>query len=192
MDSGLFHEYSGIRSEIVALETLKDQLIATVFSICISLLGLGYTLNNGVLFFILIIVVIPFQGLINKKTFMIVRCGVYIKVFIEPKFSDMNWEKVIHNADDEFSKKYLKLDKYQVTKNIYKYGTFIFSVIAFISFCYQKIEMSFDKISLSVSELIVIVIMVLCIFVIYYLCYKNSKYNKIYSIYEEILTSYIQ
>lgn len=192
MKSGLFHEYSGIRDEIVALETLRDQLIATVFSISISLLGLGYTLNKGVLFVILIITVIPFQGLINKKTFMIVRCGVYIKVFIEPKLSEMNWENIIHNVDDEFSKKYLILDKFQVTKSIYKYGTFIFSLISFVSYCYQEIEISANCISVSITECVVIVFMILCIFVIYYLCYKTSNYNKIYRLYEEILNSYNQ
>lgn len=192
MDNGLIHEYSGIRAEIVELETLKDQLIATVFSISISLLGFGYTLNKGVLFVILIIVVIPFQGLVNKKTFMIVRCGVYIKVFIEPKLSEMKWEKIIHNADDEFSKKYLKLDKYQITKNIYKYGTFIFSLISFVSYCYQEVEVSTNNISVSINELVIIFFMILCIFVTYYLCYKNSNYNKMYRIYEEILNSYNQ
>ena len=30
MGNGLIEEYSGIRSEIVSLETLRDQLIATI------------------------------------------------------------------------------------------------------------------------------------------------------------------
>ena len=175
MKKGLIYEYSGIRSEIVALETLKDQLIATVFSISISLLGLGYTLDKGILFIILIIVVIPFQGLINKKTFMIVRCGVYIKVFIEPRISGMKWEKIIHDADDEFNRKYLNFDKLQITKNLYKYGTFIFSVIAFFSYCNQKIEIFESNFLINPEELVVILFMVLCIIITFYLCYKNSN-----------------
>lgn len=190
MGNGLIEEYSGIRSEIVSLETLRDQLIATIFSISISLLGLGYTLNKGILFVILIVVVIPFQSLINKKTFMIVKCGVYIKVFIEPKFPEMRWEQVIHNADDDFSKKYLTLDKYQITKNMYKYGSLIFSVIALVSYCYQEIEISANNISISIGEFIIIFILIICVFITFYLCYKNSNYNKMYNIYEEILTSY--
>ncbi|MCM1334303.1 MAG: hypothetical protein NC084_08705 [Bacteroides sp.] len=126
-------EYSAIRDEIISLTSSKDQLVSTMYILCVTIIGLSSIFNTEQIINLIFIVVIPFQAFINTKLYQIARCGAYIKVFIEPKIKGLQWEKIIHEVDSTFNKTYrFNLGKLQFTRNIGKYGSTIFSVLVFL------------------------------------------------------------
>ena len=85
---GIKMEYAAIRDEIILLMNEHNTHITNMFLISITILGLGCEFQNLCIFLILYLLVIPFQILINNKQYMMIRCGVYLGMYVEPKIED--------------------------------------------------------------------------------------------------------
>lgn len=181
-------EYSAIREEIVYLTNSKDQMILAMYSICITILGLASLLDTLKIVGLMFIVLIPFQSLINTKLFQIARCGAYIRVFIEPEIKGLKWEQIIHDADKKFNYQYrVNIGNIQFTRNIAKYGSSIFAILAFFMYSFDNIDIVENKIQLPFGRCwIILLYFLLCIFVLY-LNRKGTNFEKIYDMYIDIL-----
>ena len=60
-------EYVAIRDEIILLMNEQNTHITNLYIMSITILGLGYTLQNSTLFLLLYLIILPFQVLVNNK-----------------------------------------------------------------------------------------------------------------------------
>lgn len=186
-------EYGAIRDEIILLMNEHNTHITNLFLMSITILGLGYTLDKPVLFLMLYLVIIPFQILINNKEYMMVRCGVYIKKYIEPELKTLKWEQRIHEVDAKFNEVYkFKIGKIQIENRICDYGAFMFSLISLGSYILYKIEINNSVISIHVFFSIWGIIMALiATAVTFRLCQKASNFKELTVIFEKIIDEQI-
>lgn len=85
---------------------MNNTHITNMILISITIVGLGCEFQNPCIFLILYLLVIPFQILINNKQYMMIRCGVYLGMYVEPKIEGMRWEKTVHRVDNVFKEKH--------------------------------------------------------------------------------------
>lgn len=182
-------EYTAIRDEIILLMNEQNMHITNLYIMSITILGLGYTLQKSALFLLLYLIILPFQVLVNNKEYMMVRCGVYIKKYIEPKIGEAKWEQRIHKVDKAFNHQYkFKLGKFQIENRICDYGAFIFSCVALCSYTVYNIEVKNNVvIFLTGFSKWGIIIAFVATIVAYKLCYKGSNYERLSNIFERII-----
>lgn len=184
-------EYNAIRNEIISLTSSKDQLVSTMYILCVTIMGFSSIFDEEQIINLIFIVVIPFQALINTKLYHIARCGAYINVFIESKVKGLQWEKIIHDTDSTFNKTYrFNLGKLQFSRNIGKYGSTLFSLSVFCIYLFKHIIMSTDRIMFVENNLIKVLIYIFLVLFVFYLNKKGANFEKIYSIYADILKKY--
>ncbi len=184
-------EYSAIRDEIISLTSSKDQLVSTMYILCVTIIGLSSIFNIDQIINLIFIVVIPFQAFINTKLFQIARCGAYIKVFIEPNIKGLRWEKIIHESDSIFNKTYrFNLGKLQFTRNIGKYGSTIFSVLVFFVYFCNNISISNNGIVFVGHGVFQVLMYMFLVLFVFYLNRKGTNFEKIYSTYVDIFKKY--
>lgn len=178
---GLKMEYAAIREEIILLMNEHNTHISNLFLISITIIGLGCQFENSVLFLMLYFVIIPFQTLINNKQYMLIRCGVYIALNIEPKIKGLKWERTVHRIDKEIKNSYkVKIFGFAIEDELCDFGAFIFSVIAWIFYTYYIFmggcEISHIKYSSVLGEAVAIAGTVISLM----LCNKGRNFEKIY------------
>lgn len=185
---GLELEYVSIREEAISTIATKDQLISSMYTLCVTILGLASVLQMEQVIGLIYIVLIPFQAFINTRLLHIARCGAYINFYIEPALGNMHWEEIIHKADAEFSKRYrINLGKFQVTRSLGKYGASIFSIVALLLFFFHNLMICNHKILFDLDAVYLLILyFMLTIFVIY-LNRKGTNFEKIYELYKDIL-----
>lgn len=184
VDKGIEMEYNAIREEIVNLTNSKDQFIIMMYSLCISIIGLTTFFKVEEIIGLIYIVLIPFQALINTKLFQIARCGAYINVFIEPNAQGLKWEKIIHIADKKFNQQYrFNLGNIQLTRNLAKYGSSIFSVLVVIMYFRNKIIINEVGISINRNNFWLMLLYIAACLFVFYLNRKGSNFEKIYDTY---------
>lgn len=182
-----YMEYEAIRDEIVLLMSEHNTHITNLYIMSITILGLGYTLNRPILFLLLYLVIIPFQVLINNKEYMMVRCGVYIKKYIEAEQKDLKWEQRVHKVDAKFNELYkFKIGKLQIENRVCDYGAFIFALIALGSYVLYTVDVNNCMIGIRGIFFICGIIMALIATVVTFrLCRKASDFEKLTQIFEK-------
>ena len=183
-----YMEYEAIRDEIILLMSEHNTHITNLFIMSITVLGLGYTLNKPIFFLLLYLVIIPFQVLINNKEYMMVRCGVYIKKYIEAEQKDLKWEQRVHKVDAKFNELYkFKIGKLQVENRVCDYGAFIFGLIAFGSYILYKVDVKNCMISIhGMSSICGIIMALIATVITFRLCQKASDFEKLTQIFEKV------
>ena len=165
--------------------------IMNVFVIGIAFLTLVYIVGNNHpnLFLLTYILMIPMQLLINNKAYMMARCGSYIKVMIESKIRGLHWEDAMGRADNIFNTEYkFSIGKIDIEHSLAVYGTFIFAVIALVS--YAAYYVSFDgdtqhlNINIHLPEALGIIVGVVGTVVTFRLCRKGFQFDKVRDKYE--------
>ena len=61
-------EYNNIKQEIFVLMQRCDNLIVSIYTVSITLMGFGYELSNKYFFASIIVFIIPMHGLLNYQT----------------------------------------------------------------------------------------------------------------------------
>lgn len=175
-------EYTSIRDEIILLMNEKHTYTAGLFTLGVSIVGLSYTADVPELFLILYLLLIPFQILINNKEYMLVRCGVYIKIYIEKYIPELQWENIVHDVDRQFNNSYkFSIGKFPIENYIYNYGTFIFSFIGLVLYSSYAVESgNFD-----ILKFYGIIFCIIGNIVDFVLCRKASRFSDIYEKYEK-------
>lgn len=180
-------EYVAIREEVVSLIATKDQLIATMYTLCIMIIGFVSVLNMEQVIGLIFVVLIPFQAFINTKNFQIARCGAYISYYIEPKIPGMNWEAIIHNVDLEFNKRYrVNLGKIQITRNLGKFGASIFATIAILFFAFKNMSIQENIVTFNIESVQLLLVYLILTILTIYLNRKGTDFETIYSLYISI------
>lgn len=153
-------EYVAIRDEIILLMNEQNTHITNLYIMSITILGLGYTLQNSTLFLLLYLIILPFQVLVNNKEYMMVRCGVYIRNYIES----------------------------EIKNRICDYGAFIFSCVALCSYIVYNVQIK-NNVVIFLTEFSKwgIVISFIATIVAYKLCYKGSNYDYLSDTFESIM-----
>ncbi len=101
-------EYNNIKQEIFILMQRCDNLIISIYTVSITLMGLGYELNNKYFFALIIIFIIPMHGLLNVRRYHMARCSTYIALCLESPSNNLSWETMVSKIDIEFKKLYQK------------------------------------------------------------------------------------
>lgn len=185
---GLRMEYSAIRDEIILLMNEHNTHITNLFLISTTLLGIGYQFKNPWLFIIVYLVAIPFQTLINNKQYMLIRCGVYISIYIEPRIEGLRWERTVHDVDKIFKERYkLKFFNVNIEDELCDFGAFIFSLVALISYTYYSFFIESGSIPIQNSLIGGEVFAVVSTIIVFFLCNKGSKFEIIYNECSEII-----
>ena len=85
--------YESLRNEIISAQSTRTNLIVYMYTVYVVLFGLGVE-RSRVFFVITFLILLPFQGKINRSKYTIARISSYIKVFFEedPK-QDIHWEE---------------------------------------------------------------------------------------------------
>lgn len=182
-------EYVAIRNEIILLMNEQNTHITNLYIMSITILGLGYTLQNSTLFLLLYLIILPFQVLVNNKEYMMVRCGVYIRNYIESEIKELKWEQRIHKVDRAFNQQYkFKLGKFEIENRICDYGAFIFSCVALCSYIVYNVQIK-NNVVIFLTEFSKwgIVISFIATIVAYKLCYKGSNYDYLSDTFESIM-----
>ena len=174
-------EYAAVREEIILLMNEHNTHISNLFLISITIIGLGCQFKNSVLFLMLYFVIIPLQTLINNKQYMLIRCGVYIALNIEPEIKGLKWERTVHRIDKEIKNSYeVKIFGFAIEDELCDFGAFIFSVIAWMFYTYYIFtggcEISHIKYSSVLGEAVAIAGTVISLM----LCNKGRNFEKIY------------
>lgn len=176
-------EYNIIKEEIFVLMQRCDNLIVTMYTISITLLGVGLELNNENCYFLIILFLLPMQGLINVRRFHMARCSVYIEMCLEPRMQGLKWEKTVAQIDAKFKRSYLKnrwVSKWALL--LIGVGTILIALISLAFYCeelYSKSGLSFLNICRMVCAYILF--LMLCVLTRDYLKYEKIKkqYRKI-------------
>lgn len=132
---------------------------------------------------------VPFQVLVNNKEYMMVRCGVYIRNYIESEIKELKWEQRIHKVDRAFNQQYkFKLGKFEIENRICDYGAFIFSCVALCSYIVYNVQIK-NNVVIFLTEFSKwgIVISFIATIVAYKLCYKGSNYDYLSDTFESIM-----
>lgn len=170
-------EYNIIKEEIFVLMQRCDNLIVTMYTISITLLGVGLELDNENCYFLIILFLLPMQGLINVRRFHMARCSVYIEMCLEPKMQGLQWEKTVAQIDLRFKRSYLKkrwASRWALL--LIGVGTILIACVSLIFY----FEGSFSKNKLSFFNICGMVIasilfLMLCIMTMDYLQYEKIK-----------------
>ncbi len=133
-------EYNNIKYEIATLMQRCDNLLTTMYTVSITLMGLGFQLKNKYFFMMILIFIIPIQGLINIRRYHMARCSVYIKKYICSKYKELKWESIVGMLDLKFRESYSKENRlYRFTTAIIGSGTIIIALVAIISYLQNSI-----------------------------------------------------
>lgn len=84
-------EYESLRSEIISLEEQQTNVWIYMYVIFCSLFILGLEWSHY-LFLTTYVVLIPFQCVINNFIWSISKVSIYICIFFENEYNDLNWE----------------------------------------------------------------------------------------------------
>lgn len=101
-------EYNNIKQEIFVLMERCDNLIISIYTVSITLMGLGYQLDNKYFFALIIIFIIPMHGLLNTRRYHMARCSAYIALCLETPHNNLRWETMVGKIDAEFKATYQK------------------------------------------------------------------------------------
>ena len=185
---GIKMEYTAIRDEIILLMNEHNTHITNMFLISITMLGLGCEFQNPCIFLILYLLVIPFQILINNKQYMMIRCGVYIGIHVEPKIEGMRWEKTVHWVDNVFKEKYkVKILGFKIEDELCDFGAFLFSVVSLAFYTYYCFAIKSDTMLIQMACILGEIIAIVCTVITFYLCRKGKQFAKIYQEFSEII-----
>ena len=180
-------EYNNIKQEIFTLMQRCDNLIVAIFTVSVSLIGLGYELDNAVFFILTIIFIIPMQGLLNVRRYHMARCSIYIRLCIEPYFENMRWETMVGNVDSRFKALYTKENRiHRLASFFVGAGSGIIAFISLVSYIHNRIIINGCFICCSNIDAIIILFMLICFFVIFLLTKDYVDYAKICQKYETI------
>ena len=185
---GIKMEYAAIRDEIILLMNEHNTHITNMFLISITILGLGCEFQNLCIFLILYLLVIPFQILINNKQYMMIRCGVYLGMYVEPKIEGMRWEKTVHRVDNVFKEKYkAKIFGFKIEDGLCDFGAFLFSAVSLAFYTYYCFPLKSDTMLLQIVCISGEIIAIVCTVIAFYLCNKGKEFDKIYQEFTEIM-----
>ncbi len=181
-------EYNNIKQEIVTLMQRCDNLLTTMYTVSITLMGLGFQLKNKYFFMMILIFIIPIQGLINIRRYHMARCSVYIKRCICSEYNELKWESIVGELDLEFRKSYSKENiLYRLTTIIIGSGTIIIALISIISYIQSSLTVSDGIIQCTLLDMFFIAFLFICFIIIFLLVKEYNNYGKIYKKYEMIL-----
>jgi len=181
-------EYNNIRQEIVILMQRCDNLLTTMYTVSITLMGLGFQLKNKYFFLMVLIFIIPIQGLINIRRYHMARCSVYIKQCISSKYKELKWESIVGKIDYNFRESYSKENKlYRLTTIIICSGTIIIALVSIISYIQTSLILSAGIVQCTLLDMFFIIFMSMCFLIICLLVKEYNNYGKIYQRYETIL-----
>lgn len=178
-------EYNNIKQEIFTLMQRCDNLIVAIFTVSISLIGLGYELNNDIFFILTVVFVIPMQGLLNVRRYHMARCSMYIKMCIEPYFESLNWETMVGKIDSKFKTLYTKENRlYKITAFFIGAGSGIIALISIASYVSNHMTIDNGVMLCSEIDMIIILFMLICFFIICLLIKEYVDYANICKKYE--------
>ena len=170
-------EYNILKEEIFVLMQRCDNLIVTMYTISITLLGVGLELDNENCYFLIILFLLPMQGLINVRRFHMARCSVYIEMCLEPRMPGLQWEKTVAQIDLKFKQSYLKnrwASKWALL--LIGVGTILIAFVSLLFYfegLYSKSGLSFVNICGMVCACILF--LMLCVLTRDYLQYEKIK-----------------
>lgn len=180
-------EYAAIRDEVLNLFSTRDHLEATMYTVCIAIIGLRIVLSTDLVVALLFMVIIPFQTFINDKFYLLARCGAYINIFIEPNINHLQWEGIVHEADAKFNKIYgISFGNISMLQFLGQRKTSLFAIFAFVMYVNEHIEIEYRKVYMNKENMIVLCIYGVLMFLTFYLNKKGTDFNKIYKTYQEI------
>ncbi|MBO4996994.1 MAG: hypothetical protein J6D02_03230 [Lachnospira sp.] len=180
-------EYNNIKQEIFTLMQRCDNLIVAIFTVSVSLIGLGYELNNAIFFILTVIFIIPMQGLLNVRRYHMARCSIYIRLFLEPCFEKLRWETIVGDVDSKFKVLYTKENRvHRLASFFVGAGSGIISFISLVSYINNRMIINGYLICFSYIDTIIMIFMLICFFVIFLLSKDYVDYTKICQKYEKI------
>ena len=93
--------YESLRNEIISAQSTRTNLIVYMYTVYAVLFGWGVE-RSRVFFVITFLILLPFQGKINRCKYTIARISSYIKVFFEedPRHN-IHWEEAYDNVQKE-------------------------------------------------------------------------------------------
>lgn len=180
-------EYAAIRDEVLNMFSTRDHLEATMYTVCIAIIGLRIVLSTDLVVTLLFMVIIPFQTFINDKFYFLARCGAYINVFIEPNIKHLQWEKIVHEADAKFNKIYgVSFGNSSMLNFLGQRKTSIFAIFACGMYIFEHIEIESMKVYMDKKNIFVLCIYSLLMILVFYLNKKGTDFDKIYETYQNI------
>ena len=180
-------EYNNIKQEIFVLMERCDNLIIAIFTVSVSLIGLGYELDNDIFFPLTVVFIIPMQGLLNVRRFHMARCSMYIKLCLEPHFENLNWETTVGIVDSKFQRIYTKENKLHKLASIFiGTGSAIIAFISAVLYTCNHIIIEGSHICCSKIDMSIILFMVICFFIICFLAKEYADYTNLCKKYEVI------
>lgn len=180
-------EYNNVKQEIFALMQRCDNLIIAMFTVSVSLIGLGYEMSNDIFFILTVIFIIPMQGLLNVRRFHMARCSIYIKLCLEPYFENLNWETTVGMVDSKFKTIYTKENMlHKLTSVFIGAGSGIIAFIAVVLYIYNRIIIDDRYICCSKIDIIIILFMLFCFLIICFLTKEYVDYANLCRKYEAI------
>lgn len=181
-------EYNNIKQEIFILMQRCDSLIITIYTISITLLGLGYEFENRYFFLLIIIFIVPMQGLVNVRRYHMARCSAYIKLCIESQIETLKWERMVGEIDSRFKSTYLKESRVlEVATYLIGIGTIIISLVAMIHYVQSCLTISQGVIQCSIIDIGGIVISVILFIILIFLSKDYIDYVRIHGNYQAII-----
>lgn len=181
-------EYNNIKQEIFVLMQRCDNLIVSIYTVSITLMGLGYQLNNKYFFALIIIFIIPIHGLLNVRRYHMARCSAYISLCLESPHNNLRWEKMVGKIDAEFKDLYQKDNIfYKITSALVGGGMTIISFASILFYVQSSIKMKNGTLYCSLLDAIVIILLLVGFFVIVYLSKEYVGYEKTLKKYKNII-----
>lgn len=181
-------EYNNIKQEIFMLMQRCDNLIISMYTVSITLLGLGYELNNKLFFLLILFFLIPMQGLLNVRRYHMARCSVYIKRCLETGKEELKWESMVNKIDSKFKRNYFKRSKLmRFSQYIVGIGTVIIALVAIFFYSLESVIISKGEICCSVADMFGMLFTVILFTIICYLVRGYVEYEKVCDNYEKII-----
>lgn len=181
-------EYNNIKQEIFVLMQRCDNLIVSIYTVSITLMGFGYELSNKYFFALIIVFIIPMHGLLNVRRYHMARCSVYIKICLELHIKYLRWETMVGKIDAEFKALYQKENMiYKLTSIFVGGGMTIISFVSIILYMQNSIIIENNILHCPILDIAVIVLMFLGFCIIVYLSKEYVGYNKVCKKYENII-----
>ncbi len=181
-------EYNNIKQEIFVLMQRCDNLIISIYTVSITLMGLGYELNNKYFFALIIIFIIPLHGLLNVRRYHMARCSAYIVLCLETSSNNLRWETMVGKIDMEFKKLYQKGNViYKLTSALVGGGMTIISSASILFYAQKSIKVNNDILHCSIIDAMIILLLLVGFFVIVYLSKEYVGYEKTLNRYKDII-----
>ncbi len=166
-------EYASLRNEIITLEEVQRNIWIYMYVIFCSLFVLGLQWSHY-LFLVTYIVLIPFQCVFNDLWWSISKISIYIQVFFEEEYKNMNWETF--QRYDIYTYYTEKKNK-SIIEIVRRTGSIHLGILSTGFFCGCIIKNSYQN-GILLFKIADFLLILLSIFLLVIIIIVSSKYNR--------------